>query len=212
MEFTGFPSGALTFLEELEANNDRGWFKANRPRYDELLVAPAEALGEALADFGATRRFRPYNDARFHARPPIKEQLGVRLGYETSGGFYFELSLDGLFVAAGMYRTSPDQVARLREAVAVSRRADELRAALDTAREGHLSVSEPDLKRVPRGWDADHPAAELLRHRTLTVSVRNPLAPWVHTKTCATRVRAQLESARPTVDWLRAYVGPPSGP
>src|SRR5207248_2596258 len=46
--FSGFPPEAVEFLRELEANNDRGWFKANRSRYDEHLVAPAAALGAGL--------------------------------------------------------------------------------------------------------------------------------------------------------------------
>ncbi|MGZ6673089.1 MAG: DUF2461 family protein, partial [Solirubrobacteraceae bacterium] len=37
-------------MRELEANNDREWFKANRARYDEHLVAPTRALAEDLAD------------------------------------------------------------------------------------------------------------------------------------------------------------------
>ena len=50
--FRGFPPQALEFLTELEANNDRDWFKANRARYDEYVVAPATALGEDLSDLG----------------------------------------------------------------------------------------------------------------------------------------------------------------
>jgi hypothetical protein len=52
--FQGFPPEAIECLRELEANNDRDGFKANRARYDEHLVAPATALGEDLADLGRT--------------------------------------------------------------------------------------------------------------------------------------------------------------
>jgi len=38
-----WPPAALEFLRELEDNNDRDWFKANRARYDEYLVAPENA-------------------------------------------------------------------------------------------------------------------------------------------------------------------------
>lgn len=117
--FRGFPPGALEFLQQLEANNEREWFKANRARYDELLVAPARALGEELeaAGFGRPHLFRPWNDTRFTRTPPtppIKEQLGLAVGYEGAGGFYVELSLDGLFVAAGLHNPAADQLARLR--------------------------------------------------------------------------------------------------
>ena len=34
-----------------------------------------------MAHLGEARFFRPYNDARFQSRPPIKEQLGIAIGY-----------------------------------------------------------------------------------------------------------------------------------
>src|SRR4051794_37391976 len=88
-----WPASALEFLRELEANNDRDGFKANRSRYDEDLVAPARELAARLGDLGEAHLFRPYNDTRFHMRPPIKEQLGLAIGYGGAGGYYVELSL-----------------------------------------------------------------------------------------------------------------------
>src|SRR5438552_207814 len=57
--FEGFPREALEFLRDLEADNDRDWFKANRARYDEFLVEPARALAVDLADLGSPHLFRP---------------------------------------------------------------------------------------------------------------------------------------------------------
>src|SRR6185312_3826187 len=82
-----WPPEALAFLRELEENNERDWFKANRHRYDTYLVAPARELAAKLADLGPPHLFRPYNDTRFHMRPPIKEQLGVAIGYGGAGGY-----------------------------------------------------------------------------------------------------------------------------
>ena len=96
--FRGWPPEALEFLRDLEANNDRDWFKANRERYEEHLVAPTRALAEDLDDLGRPHMFRPWNDTRFHPGPPIKEHVGMALGYEGGGGYYVELSLDGLLV------------------------------------------------------------------------------------------------------------------
>src|SRR5437667_11778179 len=109
-----WPPEALAFLRDIEANNDGDWFKANRPRYDTHLLEPARALAEQLRHLGEPHFFRPYNDTRFHARPPIKEQLGVAIGYGGAGGFYVELSLDGLLVAAGLHQPASDQLDRFR--------------------------------------------------------------------------------------------------
>jgi uncharacterized protein (DUF2461 family) len=68
----------------------------------------------SLAHLGEPHMFRPYNDTRFHMRPPIKEHLGVALGRWDPGGYYVELSLDGLLVAAGLHHPDSDQLVRFR--------------------------------------------------------------------------------------------------
>ena len=203
-----WPPAALDFLRELEDNNDREWFRANRARYDGDLLAPAKALAAALADFGDAHFFRPYNDTRFHARPPIKEQLGIAIGYGAAGGFYVELSLDGLLVAAGLHRPSADQLERFRAAIDDGRRARPFRHALDEAAAAGLELTPPALKRAPRGYSPDHPRVDLLRLKEITVHRRDPLEPWLHEPRCEELVRSHLEAARPLVAWLAKHVGP----
>jgi uncharacterized protein (TIGR02453 family) len=206
--FRGFPGGAVEFLTELEANNDRDWFKANRARYDELLVAPATALGEDLADLGRPKLFRPWNDTRFHAAPPIKEHVGLAIGYEGAGGFYVELSLDGLLVAAGLHDPAPDQVERMRAAIDKSRTAASLTEAIGRAEAAGLELNEPDLVRGPRGYSADHPRHDLLRRRRLIVARRHAIGRWLERPAAGARIRAQLDAGAPLVRWLRTHVGP----
>ena len=203
-----WPPEALEFLRDLEANNDRDWFKANRSRYDEHLVEPARAMAESLAVLGEPHFFRPYNDTRFHARPPIKEQLGVAVGYGEAGGYYFELSLDGLLVGAGMYHPASDQLERFRATMDDEHRAEGFEEVLAVATAAGLSAPEPALKRAPRGYPQDHPRIDRLRLKNLTVFRRHALEPWLHEPACDVRVRGELEAARPLVDWLREHVGP----
>ncbi len=209
--FTGWPSATMTFLADLEANNDRDWFKANRSRYDDLCATPALALGERLSDLGSAKLFRPWNDTRFRPGPPIKEHIGLAIGYEASGGWYVQLGLDGLLVAAGLHAPKPDQVARLRAAIDDGRKAAGLTRALAVARSAGLSLNEPDLLRVPRGYDADHPRADLLRRRSLTVSATYAPAGWLHKPAAYGRIRESLDAAAPMVKWLRRHVGAPQG-
>src|SRR3954451_8750720 len=147
-----WPPEAIAFLEELEQNNDRDWFKANRARYDDHLVAPARELAARLAHLGEARLFRPYNDTRFHMRPPIKEQLGLAIGYGGAGGYYVELSLDGLLVGAGLHRPASDQLARFRAVIDDGRRAAGFERAIKTAGAEGLELTQPELKRAPRGY------------------------------------------------------------
>lgn len=204
-----WPPQALEFLRDLEDNNDRAWFKANRARYDDHLRAPGEALAESLSDLGEARFFRPYNDARFQHRPPIKEQLGIALGYGPAGGYYVELSLDGLMTGAGLHHPSSDQLARFRSAIDDGRRARGFEQAVAKAQEAGMALVEPALKRAPRGYPLDHPRLARLRLKNLTVFARHPLEPWLHDDRCRDIVRAELEGARPLVAWLGRHVGPP---
>ncbi len=203
-----WPPEAIEFLRELEANNDRDWFKANRSRYDTYLVEPAVELGEQLRHFGETHLFRPYNDTRFHMRPPIKEQLGVAIGHGGGGGYYVELSLDGLLVAAGLHAPASDQLERFRAAIDDGRRAASFERALKTAAAAGLEPAPPELKRAPKGYPVDHPRIERLRMKELALYKRHELEPWLHKRSADKRVRSELESATPLVRWLAKHVGP----
>ena len=203
-----WPPEALEFLRELEANNDREWFKANRDRYEAHLVEPARELGRQLADLGELHLFRPYNDTRFHMRPPIKEQLGVAIGYGGTGGYYVELSLDGLLVAAGLHQPASDQIERFRAAIDDGRRAAGFERAVAAAGAVGLTLAEPELKRAPRGYLPDHPRVDRLRLKELTVHRRHPLEPWLHQPACDELIRTQLGGARPLIAWLAKHVGP----
>jgi uncharacterized protein (TIGR02453 family) len=207
-----WPAAALEFLRELEDNNDREWFKANRERYDRDLVAPARALAERLSHLGAPHFFRPYRDTRFRPGPPIKEQLGVAIGYGQAGGYYVELSLDGLLVGAGLHHPATDQLERFRAAIDDDRRAAGFERALSAANAAGLTPIEPALKRAPKGYAPDHPRIELLRMKMLTVYRRHELEPWLHTPECDTRIVAELEAAQPLVQWIGETVGPSTRP
>jgi uncharacterized protein (TIGR02453 family) len=152
--------------------------------------------------------FRPWNDTRFHARPPIKEQLGLAVGYEGAGGYYVELSLDGLLVAAGLYRPAPDQLDRIRRAIDAGRTAAPLTRAIASAREAGLALSEPELVRAPRGYPADHPRLDLLRCKSLTVTRRHSLGAWLHRPKAGRMIRDELDAATPLVRWVREHAGP----
>jgi uncharacterized protein (TIGR02453 family) len=207
-----WPPAALEFLRDLEANNDRDWFKANRARYDESLVAPARELAQRLGHLGEPRFFRPYNNLRFRPGPPLRENLGVAIGYGEAGGFYFDLSLDGLLVAAGLYHPEPDQLERFRAAIDDGRKAAAFERSVARAERAGLSLSEPELKRAPRGYRADHARLERLRLKRVIVSRRHPIEPWLHEPFCDRLIRSELEAARPLVKWIAETVGPSTRP
>ena len=152
--------------------------------------------------------FRPWNDTRFHPRPPVKEHVGLAVGHEGAGGYYVELSLDGLLVAGGLYRPARDQLDRIRRAIDAGRTAAPLTRAIGRAQAAGLTLSEPELVRAPRGYAADHPRLDLLRCKSLTVTQRHALGAWLHRPKAGRTIREQREAATPLGRWLGAHVGP----
>jgi uncharacterized protein (TIGR02453 family) len=209
-----WPPAALDFLRELEDNNDSAWFKANRARYDEYLLGPARRLADQLTDLGEPHFFRPYRDTRFRPGPPLKEQIafGLGAGVGATGGYYLELSLDGLLVGAGLHHPAPDQLERFRAAIDDGRRAAVFERAIANAEAAGLTPIEPALRRAPKGYSPNHPRIERLRMKELTVFRRHRLEPWLHTPACDERIRAEFESARPLINWLSGTVGPSTRP
>jgi uncharacterized protein (TIGR02453 family) len=204
-----WPPESLEFLRDLEANNDGAWFRTNRDRYDRYLVEPAHEIAAQLSHLGEPRFFRPYNDTRFHMRPPLKEHIGMAIGYGGAGGWYVELSLDGLLVAAGLHRPAADQIGRFRAAIDDGRRAAAFERAVETAAAAGLALAAPELRRAPRGYPGDHARIDRLRLKELTVRRLHPVAPWLHELRCADLIRTELDAARPLVAWLAKHVGPP---
>ncbi len=175
-----FSSRTLTFLRALKRNNNRDWFNANRPSYEEHVRAPMVALVEQLAldlpaiapDLIAEPKrsiYRIYRDTRFSPdKTPYKTHVAAifphrDLPKHEGAGLYVHLALDGLFVGGGLYRPQPRQLAKLRAHIAAHHR--QLRAIVDAPafRRTFGTLDGDKLQRTPRGYPADHPAADLLR-------------------------------------------------
>lgn len=207
LAFTGWPRGAVEFYRGLEADNSKAYWTAHKRDYDELVLAPMEALlADLEPEFGEGRIFRPYRDIRFSAdKSPYKTAMGATVG----GSGYVHFSAEGLGVGAGCHVMAPDQLARFRAAIDDDRSGGQLVAAVDAVEGSGVSVTVHErLKRVPRGFDPEHPRADLLRDKDLTAWIEWPVAPWLHTPDAETRVAEALRSSRPLSDWLDAHVGP----
>lgn len=89
----------------------------------------------------------------------------VRVARNIEIGFRF--NLDGLRVSAGWWYAGSEQIAMFRGAVAADQSGSALQDIVSSlATDGHEILGDV-MKRVPRGYPAEHPRAELLRHRSL---------------------------------------------
>lgn len=206
MGFTGIPTAALDFYEDLEADNSKAFWTAHKQDYEQYVRAPLQSLAEVLGrSFGEAKIFRPYRDVRFSKdKTPYKNHQGMWFG---DSSLYVQISAAGLLVAGGYYDTSPAQVERLRRAVADDVAGAQLERAVAAVRRKGYDVGGHRLTRVPSGYPKDHPRGDLLRHRTLTASRHVGCPAWLATDGAGREIAKLLRGLRPLVDWLDTHVG-----
>ncbi len=211
MSFRGWPAAALSFYVGLEADNSKSYWVANTTVYDEAVKAPFLALSPLVEkEFGPLHLFRPNRDTRFSKdKSPYKTAAAAVTESEAGAAYYVQISALGLYVGSGYYHLAPDQLERYRAAVADTKTGPKLAAAVDAVRKQRYAVESRDaLKRVPRGFDADHPRAELLKLKGMHV-VREFGAPkWLHSAAAREKIVSAWRDAKPVNRWLDRHVGP----
>jgi uncharacterized protein (TIGR02453 family) len=199
--FTGFRPEAIQFLVDLADNNARDWFQPRKAEYERLLKEPLEALCVALDEELRARSlplradparspFRIYRDTRFSKdKSPYKTHVAASFGWADDGeaggarshsenvhasGGYFHLQPGEIYVGGGVWHPDPTWLRAFRDRIVDDY--DSFRAIVEAPafREAFGSVSDDgeSLKRVPPGYPADHPAADLLRKKNVTFGRR----------------------------------------
>lgn len=210
MGFDGFGEHAVDFYEGLNADNSKAYWSDHKATYDDQIRIPMLALlAELEREFGTGKIFRPHRDVRFsNDKSPYKTHCGAVI--ETpSAALYAQLGADGLLVAGGAYRWSPDQLARYRAAVQDERSGEQLQRLLATVFGSGAGMRQggDTLRSRPRGIAPDHPRIDLLRHRSLYLWRTWPPDVALHERACLERVREGWRATRPLTDWLANHVG-----
>jgi uncharacterized protein (TIGR02453 family) len=207
--FTGFPEAALDFYDDLEIDNTKSFWEAHRDVYESSVKAPMTALVTALEPgFGTAKIFRPFRDVRFAKdKTPYKTHQGAYVAAGPACGWYVELAARGVRTGAGFYDASSSDLGRIRASIANELTGDRLKKILAKLVRAGFEVGGDRLKTTPRGYDADHPRIDLLRHRSLTVTKDYGFAPIIHTAEFADAVRKDWKAARPLVEWVAERLG-----
>ena len=226
-----FTPAGLSYLRALARHNARPWFEAHRGEYELLILAPMRELVDEmdvrLARFapeivGVPKRsiFRIYRDVRFSEdKSPYKTQAACwffhrdgshRVGQESHGGgagFYFQLAPGNCFSGGGIWMPPKEGLGTLRDAIAErpAAFARTVTAPLAVRRFGGLD-EDAMLKRVPRGYASDHPAAQWLKYKSFTLG-----RAYTDAQAASPRLPALLESdftlMLPLVRWINATLG-----
>ena len=183
----------LQFLRDLATHNDKSWFDTHRDAYDAARADHTSFLDrfigqvgsfdqDILGQTGKSCLFRINRDVRFSKnKAPYKTNFGASMTKggrkSTYAGYYFHLEPGASFIGGGMWMPMPDHLGRVRQEIDYC--LDEFRKILGSPsfikQYGTLSDG-PDmrLQRVPKGYEADNPAAEYLRFKSFVAM--KPLA------------------------------------
>lgn len=197
--FQGFSPAAIQFLVDLAANNDRSWFQPRKAEYERLLKEPMEQLVGALAErFAAAglplladpkrSPFRIYRDTRFSKdKSPYKTHMAASFpwlsmsdgGHPEEGdhphgnGGYFNFMPGQMYVGGGMWMPDKSRLDGFRRALVDE--PERVGSAIENpqfaAAFGGVDSHEK-YKRIPPGWPADHPRADMFRWKDVVFGRR----------------------------------------
>jgi uncharacterized protein (TIGR02453 family) len=225
-----FTQRALRFFRGLARHNEKPWFESHRDEYEAEVRQPMRDLIEDLdtrfAQFapeigGDPKRsmFRIYRDIRFSKdKSPYKTHAACwfhhlnaarNVGSEAdagSAGYYFHLEPGGRsMIGAGIWMPPRPQLNKLRAAIAGNPKDFDKMAGSIPSRFGGLD-DEGALKRMPRGYAEDHPAAKWLRFQSFT-SGRTLTDAQVTSASLSSLLAREYEAVLPLVRWLNGSLG-----
>jgi len=200
--FAGFRPEAIQFLAELAQNNTREWFQPRKGDYERYLKEPMEQLCVALEERFRARDiplhadparspFRIYRDVRFAKdKSPYKTAVAASFGWAGDGvdaaagrshsenvhasGGYFHLQPGEIYVGGGVWHPDAKWLNAFRQRIVADldgfQQVVESPAFKDAF--GGIGDEGDSLRRVPTGFPADHPGADLLRKKNVTFGRR----------------------------------------
>jgi uncharacterized protein (TIGR02453 family) len=179
-----FSPELFTFLRELRGHNDRDWFKANKARYEEVVLEPALQF---VSDFAPRLEklsrhmvadprlvggsvFRIYRDVRFSRdKSPYKTHAAIHFRHEAARSahspvYYLHLEPGNVFAASGVWHPDAGSLAAIRAGIAADPRGWR-RITRGKVFAERFELRGDSLKRAPAGYDAEHPLVEDLKRK-----------------------------------------------
>ncbi|HEY6986693.1 MAG TPA: DUF2461 domain-containing protein [Rhodanobacteraceae bacterium] len=179
-----FSAATFRFQRDLAANNNRTWFAANKPRYEDVLRDPflrlitdmQAPLAKISKHFRADPRpqggslFRIYRDTRFrNDKTPYKTWAGARFAHERrreveAPSFYLHIQRRDCFAGGGLWHPEPPTLKKIREFLADNPAAWK-KAVHSKAFRDRFEFWGEGLSRPPRGFDPNHELIEDIKRR-----------------------------------------------
>jgi uncharacterized protein (TIGR02453 family) len=173
----------LKFLRDLAKHNDRDWFQDHRSAYEsargdfegwiERLIHELSEFDPSVSGLSAKKCiFRIHRDIRFSKdKSPYKTHFGAHLSVHSTdfhdhAGYYVHIEPKLSMLGGGAYMPSPKWLAAIRSAL--DRDSKPFRKILKAPsfQRWFGTLEGEALKTVPKGFAADHPDLDLLKHKS----------------------------------------------
>jgi len=224
LEFQGFSKETVKFFRELKRNNNTKWFEAHRKDYEAFVMNPAKvfvvAMGGRLRtlspDIIAIPKvnkslFRINRDTRFSPdKSPYKTNLGIFFWEGSPSrmecpGFYFHLEPPIILLGVGIYMIPKYLFDTYRNSVVHPKYGKELgEIVARVSKMKGYKFGGKHYKRVPSGYDPNHPNAELLLHNGLHVAYEASIPEELYSVKFVTYCFEKFRSIYPLHRWLVA--------
>ncbi len=171
---------SLQFLKTLAKNNNREWFQKNKGKHDLVKQNSKDFLAALEKEMNKhdviekTKLFRIYRDVRFSKdKTPYNTHISMSMSREGAfrrGGYYLKIQPGNSFAACGFWGPSTEDLKLIRSHIAFDSKP--LRKILKSKKftDTFGGLEGEQLKTAPRGFDKDHPDADLLRYKQLIVT------------------------------------------
>jgi uncharacterized protein (TIGR02453 family) len=213
-----FPA-LVDFMSELARQNNKPWFEAHRPAYEQLrdewlafvgqviegtaqfdpnvgIVSPKDALFRINRDVRFSPDKRPYKTTFSAAICPQGRSSGLP-------AYYFQINEVGvLLIAGGVHMPGPAILDRIRQHIADH--PERLSAVLaDPAFAAvYGTIDGKRLKRPPQGYDEQTPGIEYIKLKSFTAGIEPE--GWLARADClADEITAAFRALYPLIRWLR---------
>jgi uncharacterized protein (TIGR02453 family) len=217
-------SSTIKFLKDLSKNNNKPWFDANRKQYEnaktdfagfiQTIIDKHGKQDDSIAHLKAKDcMFRINRDVRFSKdKSPYKNNMGayINKGGKKSlfGGYYFHCQPGQSFVGGGLWMPMPPELAKVRQEIDYN--FDSFKKIIGSKKfkavYSDLSRdAEYILTRVPKGYEADNPAAEYLKLKSFVTMIPVKDAA-LNSKDLSKKVLTAFEALQPLLKFINQSI------
>lgn len=217
-------SSTLKFLKDLKKNNNKPWFDAHRKEYDvaknDFMIFIQSVIDKHSKSDPTIKSitakdclFRINRDVRFSKdKSPYKTNMGayINRGGKKSlfGGYYFHCEPGQAFVGGGLWMPMPPELNKVRQEIDYNLGKFKKIITSKRFKSVYKDLSrDPEyvLSRVPKGYEADNPAAEYLKMKSFVALT--PLKDSdLTSKNLLNKTTAAFEALQPLIEFINESI------